>query len=271
MKCKHIQENFPDYLTGELDKNSVQIIQEHIKSCSSCREEVESLTEIWTKLGVLPEEKPSNGLRNGFYSMLEDYKQEVEKEKQKSRLKELFSWWKEAVWMRRPAFQFGTALLLIVVGLVGGYFISTSAKSGGDIALLRQEVYSMRQMMAMSLIKEDSPSDRLRGISFTSQVNNPNEETLETLFTTLNNDPNVNVRLAAIDALYLFYRNPNVRENLVQSLSQQTSPLVQITLIDLIVEMRERRSIEALKTLIQDEQLNPDVKQRAELGIQRLS
>jgi len=35
--------------------------------------------------------------------------------------------------------------------------------------------------------------------------------------------------------------------------------------------MRERRAIEALKQLIQDEKINPDVKQRAEISIEQLS
>jgi len=35
--------------------------------------------------------------------------------------------------------------------------------------------------------------------------------------------------------------------------------------------MRERSSIESLKQLIQDEKLNPDVKNHAELGIKQLT
>jgi hypothetical protein len=74
-----------------------------------------------------------------------------------------------------------------------------------------------------------------------------------------------------VDALYLFHENPTVKEGLIQSLSSQTSPLIQVSLIDLMVNMRERRSIESLKQLIQDEKLNPDVKNHAERGIQQLT
>jgi len=41
-------------------------------------------------------------------------------------------------------------------------------------------------------------------------------------------------------------------------------------LIDLIVEMREKRAAAALKQLIVKEKINADVKQRAEWGIQQL-
>jgi hypothetical protein len=44
-----------------------------------------------------------------------------------------------------------------------------------------------------------------------------------------------------------------------------------VALIDLLVGVREKRAVEAFKTLIQNEKLNPDVKQKAQLGIQQLS
>jgi HEAT repeat protein len=125
--------------------------------------------------------------------------------------------------------------------------------------------------MAVSLLDQPSAVERLRGVNWSARLKKPNEETLQALLNTLNRDPNVNVRLAAIDALYLFYNYPLVREGLLQSFAKQTSPLVQVALIDLIIEMRERRAIESLKQLIEENTLNPDVKQRAEQGIQLLS
>jgi HEAT repeat protein len=90
------------------------------------------------------------------------------------------------------------------------------------------------------------------------------------LVNTLNTDPNINVRLAAVEALYLFRNQPGVRDNLTNSLALQDSPLVQVALIDLLVEIREQRASEALKALIKNEKLNPDVKKLAEQGIKQL-
>jgi len=119
----------------------------------------------------------------------------------------------------------------------------------------------------------DQPSSiqRLKGINLSSRLEEPNTKTIEALLNTLDSDPNVNVRLAAVDALYLFYDNPLVRERIVSSLSRQTSPLVQVALVDLLVNMKERQAIESFKKLVQDEKLNPDVKQKMEQGIQELS
>ncbi len=271
MNCSEIKEKFVDFLTGELEEKGKEMLQSHIRACPSCREELENLSEIWTKLGVLPEEKPSPGLRTRFYSMVEDYKESLEHTKRVSRLKDIFEKWFAAVWPRRPAFQFSLSLFLIFIGLTAGYFLNSGGKRGTEISGLRQEVRSIRQTLALSLLENSSPTERLKGVSLSYDIEKPGREIAETLLHTLNNDPNINLRLAAADALYLFYESPRVKEGLVDSLSRQNSPLVQVALINLIVNIRERRAIDALEQLIQDEKLNPDVKNRAEQGIKQLS
>jgi hypothetical protein len=271
MKCQNIQEKFPDFLTGELDQSNKNSIEAHLASCDTCREELESLSAIWTKLGVIPEEKPRNGLRLRFYSMLEDYKQELKYQKSEASLSKKFNLWLERWWPKRQSVQFASALLLLCVGLITGLSLSTNGEKTTEMAQLRSEVYGMRQMLATSLLEQSSPSARLKGVSLSYQMENPDQKILDKLLHTLNNDTNVNVRLSAVDALYLFYNNPTVKEGLIQSISNQTSPLVQVALIDLIVSMKERRAVDSLRQLIQDEELNPDVKHHAELGIQQLT
>jgi len=271
MRCQQIKEKFADFLIGDIGQKTKEKIQSHLTACTSCRDELESLSLIWAKLGVLPEEHPSSALRTRFYSMLEAYKQGIEQEKSAPRLQKLFQGLFERWWPKRPAFQFSLAFMLLMVGLAAGYFLNVTRQSSKDLVHLRQEVQSMHQMLAVSLIDQKSPSERLRGINLSYRMERPEVNTLAKLLHTLNSDQNVNVRLAAVDALYLFHDYPMVKEGLTQSLSNQTSPLVQVALVDLIVELRERRAVEALKQLIQDEELNPEVRNRAEQGIQQLS
>jgi HEAT repeat protein len=129
----------------------------------------------------------------------------------------------------------------------------------------------MQQTLAISLLDRPSANERLQGVTISARMDNPNAQTLEALLYTLNNDKNVNVRLAAVDALYLFYNYPGVKEGLLQSLKNQPSPLIQVALIDLIVNMRERQAVDSLRLLLEDERLNPDVKEYAERGLQQLS
>jgi len=271
MKCKHIKTRFSDFLIGDIDQKSKEEIQEHLTACSSCREDLETMSEIWTKLGVLPEEEPSDRLRPRFYAMLEAYKQGLEPEKRAPRSSRIFNSWLESWWPRRPVYQFTFALILLVAGLALGYFFTSGGQSSAEIAQLRQEIQSVRQSMAVSLLDQPSAMERLKGVSWSSRLEQPDEQTLQALLNTLNRDSNVNVRLAAVDALYLFYNQPVVKHGIIESLSKQTSPLIQVALIDLIIQMRERRAIESLKRLIEENTLNPDVKERAEEGIQLLS
>ncbi|MCK7541361.1 MAG: zf-HC2 domain-containing protein [Marinilabiliales bacterium] len=67
MTCDKIQEKFADYLTGDLDEAGRDEVREHIAACAACREDLENLTVVWAKLGVLPEEQPSGAVRSRFY------------------------------------------------------------------------------------------------------------------------------------------------------------------------------------------------------------
>ena len=258
MNCSNIKEKFADFLMGDLDEDTKRQIRGHITGCAACSEELESLSVVWTKLGVLPEEQPGPALRERFYSMLEAQKHVLGKEKA------------QAHFPGRPAFSFAFSLLFLIVGLAGGYFLHASRRGGNELAQLHQEVQDMRQAVAMSLLSQASPSSRLEGVSWSAQVANPSEKTLEALFETLNTDPNINVRLAAVDALYLFRDRLLVKDNLIRALSKQNSPLVQVALIDLLVDVRETRAADALKRLIQDAKLHPEVKSHAELGLKQL-
>jgi hypothetical protein len=269
MTCENIEEKFVEYLTGQLLKKEREKIQAHVAECDACRRELESLTEIWTKLGVLEEEKPGDRIRTRFYSMLEHYKQ-AEEEKSREQRKGLFSRLKN-LWPRKPAFQFALTLGMLVLGLVIGNVWTVIPHKEAVNTMLVDEVQTMRQTLAASLIDQDSASERLQGINMSYTLVKPDDKLLDKLLSTLNSDPSVNVRLAAVDALYLFHDHPMVKKGLIDSLSKQTSPMVQASLIDLIVSIRERKAVDALKSLLEQEGVDPEIKDRAEQGIQRLS
>ena len=271
MKCKEVRKHFPDFLIGNLEESAKSEIQTHLASCASCREEWENLGRMWAKLEMLPKEKPSEALHTRFHTMLEAYKQGLQQAKSTPQWRNILDRWLERWWPRKPAFQFALALMLLVGGLVVGSRFAATGRSNGELAQLRTEIHSMRRLVTLSLLHQQSPIERLRGVSWSYRVEQPDTEVLSALLNTLNYDSNVNVRLAAVDALYLFHDRPMVKEGLIKSFSQQTSPMVQIALIDLMVEIRERKSIEALRLLIQDNKLHPTVKERAEWGIQQLS
>jgi hypothetical protein len=88
---------------------------------------------------------------------------------------------------------------------------------------------------------------------------------------TLNNDPNVNVRLTTLEALTHFARDPVVREGLIQSILQQESPLVQAALADVMLRLQEKRAIPSFKKLLLQKDLNGMVRTKIEETITRLT
>ncbi len=101
-------------------------------------------------------------------------------------------------------------------------------------------------------------------------MSQPDPQVLSALLHTVNYDQNVNVRLAALDALHQSASNQMVRRGLTESLDRQTSPMVQIALIDLLVDIREREAADAVKDLMQEAGLNPEVRERAGWALRQL-
>ncbi len=128
----------------------------------------------------------------------------------------------------------------------------------------------MRHLVTLALLQQPSASDRLRGVNWSYQIQRPDSAIFEALLRALDSDPNVNVRLAAVDALHQFARDAEVRKGLLRSLAEQQSPLVQIELINLMVELKERESVPVLRQLSQRPELNPAVRERTEWGLQKL-
>ena len=256
-------------MTGELSAKAKFDVEEHIAGCAACGEELRRLSEIWTKLSVLPVEQPSPGLRDRFYTMLEAYKDGARSgERSPSAQQSRSASSSEMPGCVSPLFSSRAALSLIGIGLAGGFLVKSS---GGGTARLQNEINSLRQMTAASLLQQASPSERIQGINVSAQLKDPGNNTLAALLDTLNNDPSVNVRLAAVDALFLFSSHPEVRDGILRSFATQASPIVQTALIDLLVDIRERRAVDAFKTLMANDRLLPEVKKRAEAGIQKLS
>jgi HEAT repeat protein len=195
--------------------------------------------------------------------MLEDYKA-AQPAKPKSQ-------WTGWFTFRRPAFAASFSAFLLLVGVGAGWLLTGGRAGGERYASLAREVQDMRQQVVQTMLSKPSAWDRIQGIGYSAEVKNPSDTTLAALLKAVDSDPNPNVRLAAVDALYLFRDRPGVRESLVKSLSVQSYPLVQVALIDFLVEVRETRAIEALKKLIDAGELTPEVKARAQQGLKQIT
>ena len=268
--CKQIINIMPDFIAGNLDPVEQDKFQRHLNDCPICKAEVESISGIWQKMEKIPEEKPAPALKIRFDNMLEAYKQGQKQAHQPVNFKATLSSLFEKLILPKPAFQFAGSLIFLLIGLTLGYFLHPVLSNENNVSELREEISNMQQIVSLTLLKQDSASDRLQGVMYGSKIAGESSNILSELMNTLNNDSNVNVRLAAVNALYLYRNNSQIKQGLINSLSVQESPLVQIALVDLLSEIKEEKALNALEELIKRNHLNPEVKKRAELGINHL-
>ena len=168
------------------------------------------------------------------------------------------------------------SLLLVVLGIVLGHWVNNPPpvappSDKQQLEALSAQVSDMREMMMKSLLQNPSASERIRGVSYTSEITTVNPGVIEALLTTLNNDQNVNVRLMTLEALTHYASNPAVRAGLVESIPQQESPLVQAALADVMLKLQEKNAIRPFKKLLQQKNLNSLVRTKIETTIARLS
>ncbi len=269
MSCDKFAEILSDYCERSLSAKDLAFAREHLELCPACKADV----EMWQKLAGLPSEQPSASSRLRFEHMLSAY-QEGRWEKS-SFVPEKKSWF--AAWVRSsfsaPLTQGAFALCLLLVGFVAGERLTTKPVSTPppQLAAMQSELANLRQMVALSLLEQQSASRRLEGVSYSTQVERPDPEISAALLHALRFDSSVDVRLAALDALKRYSHDPTVRQGLLTALQDQQSPLVQIALIDLFVDMRESDAKDHLRRIEQDAHANSSVRQRAQWGIQQLS
>jgi hypothetical protein len=253
----------PQYLSGRLTPVEQGLFEAELSTSADLRLEVEELRSLWEGLGGLPEEHPSVALRARFYQRLNEINNA-----RSSPARGGFAWWKPG--LSGLVRQATMALALVALGVYVGRGNRSGPASTAEVQQLQGQVQNLRQTVALSLLDRQSATSRLEGISWSSQVQRPDDQLMAALLRTLNHDPNVNVRLSSLDALEKFSGDAAVRKALVASLSIQDSPLVQIALIDALVHARDNGAATELKKLTTDSDMNAAVRQRAQWGLQRL-
>lgn len=271
MRCEQVQQRLADLLTSGADGLGDPEIARHLEGCAACRQETAAIEYLWSGLSRIPAAAPdSAAMRSRFASMLEGYEHGRDGAQASARW-ERMNGWLARWWPRQPLAQVAAAAALIVLGIgVGRASRVPALPPADDIASLRGELREMRQMVTLSLMQQQSASDRIKGVAWSSRLEEPGSEVVSALLDTLLHDPNVNVRLASIDALARFADQQQVRQGAVDALQSASSPLVQIALIDFVVGAREKGSIDALRKLAADPGLNEAVRVHASQGLDRL-
>jgi hypothetical protein len=213
----------------------------HLETCVECSAEMAALGGLWHRLADLPVPEPSLALHARWHATMASLMPE-----------------------RRSGvfWQLAFALACLVIGVLVG---ANLPRRNND------EIAKLREMVALSLLSQQSAAERLRGVDYTGNMQTMQPAVVSALIQAVAHDANVNVRLAAVDALSKVATHPGVVESLTRSLPQQDSPMVQAELIDYLINAHDRQAVGTLEQLAARPNLNPAVLERTHYALQQLS
>jgi hypothetical protein len=248
------------YNQGQAGPADIRLIEQLIEEGRIDLSQLAQLKQLDDLVMMFETPAPSADLDDNFYQMLKTVKQKNKR----------FSWSRFFAWPEvAPKLAFASVMLII--GFLGGYLFFPSPSSNKEVAELKDEVLQMKEMMMLSLLEKESATERLKAVSLTSEMSSVSDKVTNALLQTLNNDENINVRLEALEALKPFVRDSRIRSELVRSIGKQDSPLVQVALAELMVQLQEKSSVKELRKILENKNTPRDVKKQIEEGIKTMT
>ncbi|NGP87041.1 HEAT repeat domain-containing protein [Fodinibius halophilus] len=176
------------------------------------------------------------------------------------------------VWSLRIAAGF----ILLLIGFSAGQFLNNNGGASTEqVAALQQEVQQMKEaLMYGGNYQQASAGERLSAVKnstrFVSDNNELDRQITDILIYTMNNDNSVNVRMAAAEALFRFRDESPIQKALVKALPHQEDPQMQLTLIDMLVQLKAKGALNEMNKLLMDSDTREIVRKRLQAGIAEL-
>lgn len=266
MNCEEVESLLNDYLDNKLDAEQVKGIENHIEKCERCLDVMRDTQEIFNKIDSREEENPDESLKINFYHMLHN-------EIRRSEMRSYEHVPQTDLRFRKRMYSYAAAIAVLITFTLSVAIIfmaRTGSRQNAEMAQLRSEVNELRKSAMLTMMKDESSTSRIQAVAFAKEMTSPDEDIITILIKTLNTDKNVNVRMSAAYALTNFTDQPNVRESLVSSLSQQDDPIVQVTLINILAGLREKKAFVPVQKIIDDQNTLKEVKSVAQNSLRYL-
>jgi hypothetical protein len=259
MECEVAQAHLSDYLARTLPAAVAAEVDAHLYACDACTAEYGAIEDTWQRLRTMPAAAPDTAsMQARFDAGLREY---MADQRSQHAHRRNFAYY---------GVQLAAAAALVAFGVMIGRQVTPVPAADQQLTALREELRDMREMVAVSLLQQQSATERLKGVSWSAQIDQPGMSLTSALLDALTHDPNVNVRVSAIDALKRFAGREDVRDGALEALPRQTSPVVQVALIDFVVENNGRDAADALRRIADDPMANETVRMRARRGLEQL-
>jgi hypothetical protein len=172
--------------------------------------------------------------------------------------------------LRTWSLRIAASVALLAGGFVGGLYYSNQLSDQTGRAETTSTL-AIKKALDFDQSNQTSASERIQAVNQSYELPEANQDITQLLINALNFDENVNVRLAACQALMRLPNEPGVREALIQSLKIQTDPYLQIMLIETLVSIQEKRAVDEMQRLARNRQILEAVRLKAEEGLNRLT
>lgn len=257
MDKKHVIDLLPDYLDQVLDTVQKQKVEAHLKECPTCAAELEQLRTLLDAFANEETAIPSNRVEANFLELLEQEKRELAK------VVPLNS--------KQPSIKSGWGNFLKIAAsiamLVGSFLLGEyqqERESHVEIAALQNEGLELRQTAMLSLMESKSASRRIQGVNYIDEFGDLDESIVKALTDRMLHDENTNVRMASAEALEKFTASEIVKNAFIKALKVEKDPGIQITIIQTLVRIQEKKAVMPLKELMQQDETQPFVKEQIE-------
>ena len=258
-KVKEMESLMIDHIEGKLTGELGKYVERHIEKYPEAMKEYNELKTIIELLNQEEELKVPEKGKADFLKMLEEQKNQ-KPEAIEINMKRRFS--------HSKIYRVAAVVALIMMGYVGSRWVHDIRQS--DFQAMKQELKDMKELVIMTMMKQESPSERIKGVLTVQELDKADEEILNALIITMNNDDNVNVRMAAVEALTYYADHEVVKDAFVQALLNQDNPSIQIKLITILVNLDEKRAVQPFQRMIEDENISTLVKDEAQYGLFQL-
>lgn len=268
---ENIESNIWAYLENKLNEDDRIQLELLLSTDKELKHEFDETKSIWLLMQNNTIEVPAENLQSAFDEMLYNYKST----KQKSESKNITGFF-SAIFENLSFAKLAFPILFAFVGFGVGYIVFNNNSSNltadnSEVNRLSNEVTELKEMMMLAMLQNPQANERMKAVSYTKELNTVDDKVINALITTFMNDKNDNVRLASLKALTSLAKDSDVlREQLIDALMNEQSPLIQVALADAMIKLQEKSSIELLKKRIKDNGLDKSVKQKFESTIQLL-
>ncbi|PHN06622.1 HEAT repeat domain-containing protein [Flavilitoribacter nigricans] len=244
------------YVLGDLSEKEQQEMDRLVRESPALQQEVADLKMVLGEIDQEPEIQPSRYSRDQFFQYLEmeaknDHRAVNEKNHR-------LSWWAAA------------AVALVVIGVGFGVMLQNHSRQEAQIQRLSSEVVETRKLLLLAMLDDASASERIQAMNVSARDYQQDDRIVSALVDRLEKDENENVRMKAAEALGNFLPQEGVTEAMIRALELESSPEVQIMLIESLVSGGRKEAVPSLQRLLDREDVPEVVRNVAAYGLETM-